>query len=279
MLACIHITTIIIHQVLSFVTSFRWVESKLHNFFATTVLLYSDHKARPRILPNLHQIGHIHRRSGIVDLAIMIVLALIAKGSNILAETHDPAHDRFLPAAQTILSRIPPNSSKLSYAFEDWLFHYVSQDGMVYMAVADAGTGRRMPFTFLAHIQKHFLSTYDVPEAGDSDMDYSSLTTTLSKLIKQFNSDPQAVDPIAQAKTELAGVKDIMTQNVEQILSRGERIELLMDRTDNAANQSMAFRRRAVGLRRQMWWKNAKVMALAGFSGLVFLFFLWGMFR
>lgn len=41
-----------------------------------------------------------------------------------------------------------------------------------------------------------------------------------------------------------------MTQNVEQILNRGERLDLLMNRTDQAANQSMAFRRRAVGLRR-----------------------------
>ncbi|CBQ67686.1 related to vesicle-associated membrane protein 7 [Sporisorium reilianum SRZ2] len=210
----------------------------------------------------------------------MIVLALVAKGSHILAETHDAAHDRFLPAAQTILSRIPPNSSKLSYAFEDWLFHYVSHDGMVYMAVADADTGRRMPFAFLAHVQKKFLSTYELPTTEDTTTtDYSPLSTTLSTLIQQFNTDPQAVDPIAQAKTELAGVKHIMTQNVEQILSRGERIELLMDRTDNAASQSMAFRRRAVGLRRQMWWKNAKVMALAGFSGLVGLLLVWGVFH
>lgn len=97
-------------------------------------------------------------------------------------------------------------------------------------------------------------------------------------MVGQFNTDPNAIDPIAQAKNELAGVKDIMTQNVEQILSRGERIELLMDRTDNAANQSMAFRRRAVGLRRQMWWKNAKVLSLAGFSGFVLLFILWSLF-
>lgn len=97
-------------------------------------------------------------------------------------------------------------------------------------------------------------------------------------MVEKFNAEPQA-DPIAQAKNELAGVKDIMTQNVEQILSRGERIELLMDRTDNAANQSMAFRRRAVGLRREMWWKNVKVMGLAGFSAVVLLFALYGIFH
>ncbi|SAM70739.1 related to vesicle-associated membrane protein 7 [Ustilago bromivora] len=210
----------------------------------------------------------------------MIVLALVAKGSHILAETHDPAHDRFLPAAQTILSRIPPNSSKLSYAFEDWLFHYVSSDNLVYMAVADTDTGRRIPFAFLAHVQRHFLSSYEVPSEDEiSSTDHSGLTKELKELVNKFNADPQGVDPIAQAKNELAGVKDIMTQNVEQILSRGERIELLMDRTDNAANQSMAFRRRAVGLRRQMWWKNVKVIGLAGFSAVVLLFVLYGIFH
>ncbi|CCF54011.1 hypothetical protein NDA11_007280 [Ustilago hordei] len=210
----------------------------------------------------------------------MIVLALVAKGSHILAETHDPAHDRFLPAAQTILSRIPPNSSKLSYAFEDWLFHYVSSDNLVYMAVADTDTGRRIPFAFLAHVQRHFLSSYEVPSEDEiSSTDHSGLTKELKELVNKFNADPQGVDPIAQAKNELAGVKDIMTHNVEQILSRGERIELLMDRTDNAANQSMAFRRRAVGLRRQMWWKNVKVIGLAGFSAVVLLFVLYGIFH
>lgn len=246
----------------------------------------------------------------------MIVLALVAHRSRILAETHHPSHDRFLAAAHTILQRIPPSSSKLSYAFQDWLFHYVAHDGLVYMAVADTETGRRIPFAFLAHVQKkvrppslpssfpfcyaftssnqlfflsllgdgQFLSSFEVPtaSAGEEEedaTDYSSFSTTLASLVSQFNADPQAIDPIAQAKTELAGVKDIMTHNVEQILSRGERIELLMDRTDNAANQSMAFRRRAVGLRRQMWWKNTKVMGLAGFSAFVLLFILYGVFH
>ena len=57
-------------------------------------------------------------------------------------------------------------------------------------------------------------------------------------------------------------MKDIMVQNVEQILSRGERIELLVDKTDNMASQATAFRRGARTVRRQMWWKNKRVLAL-----------------
>jgi vesicle-associated membrane protein 7 len=90
----------------------------------------------------------------------------------------------------------------------------------------------------------------------------------MSSLMHRFNTQPQS-DPVKAAQSELAGVKDIMTQNVEQILNRGERLDLLMNRTDQAANQSMAFRRRAVGLRRQMWWKNTKVLGMAAFCLLV----------
>lgn len=83
-----------------------------------------------------------------------IPLALVASGSNILVESHEADSDRFLTAASTILTRIPPNSSRLSYAFEDWLFHYVSEEGLVYLCVADGGGGRRLPFAFLSEVQK-----------------------------------------------------------------------------------------------------------------------------
>lgn len=116
-----------------------------------------------------------------------------------------------------------------------------------------------------------------MPSSVTSAEQYVSFKPVLVDMLAQFNGS--GGDAIAQAKNELAGVKDIMTKNVEQILSRGERIELLMDRTDNAANQSMAFRRRAVGLRRQMWWKNAKVLALASFSSFVLILLLYGVFH
>ena len=83
-----------------------------------------------------------------------------------------------------------------------------------------------------------------------------------------YNTAPPA-DELTRAQTELNQVKDIMVQNVEQILSRGERIELLVDKTDTMANQATAFRRGARSVRRQMWWKNGKIMALSVLVGLV----------
>lgn len=134
--------------------------------------------------------------------------------------------------------------------------------------------------------------------------------------MKQY-SDAPPPDALRQAQTDLGNVKvralslrvlsscpaglglliscaskDIMVNNIDAILSRGERIELLVDKTDAMSGQAWAFRRGARGVRRQvrpccppqstsavclnaslsshqMWWKNVKIMALCGFVGLV----------
>lgn len=46
-----------------------------------------------------------------------------------------------------------------------------------------------------------------------------------------------------------------MTRNIDAVLSRGERIELLVDKTDGLSTQARQFRKRATVVRRRMWWK------------------------
>jgi hypothetical protein len=57
-------------------------------------------------------------------------------------------------AAETILTRIQPDASRLSYSFENWLFHYISDKDVVYLCAADGEMGRRLPFAFLSEVQK-----------------------------------------------------------------------------------------------------------------------------
>lgn len=67
----------------------------------------------------------------------------------------------------------------------------------------------------------------------------------------------------------LTSSKDIMVQNIDSILQRGERLDLLVDKTDTLAGQAYAFRRGARNVRRQQWWKNMRIMALTGVVGVV----------
>lgn len=127
-----------------------------------------------------------------------------------------------------------------------------------------------MPFAFLAELQRRFTS---LPSSSDASTIpayglQGSFSPTISSLMDTFNTSPPE-DELDRAKGELAQVKDIMVQNVEQILSRGERIELLVDKTDNMAHQATAFRRGARTVRRQQFWRNGKIMALFVLVGFV----------
>jgi hypothetical protein len=99
---------------------------------------------------------------------------------------------------------------------------------------------------------------------------------TIAGLMHTYNTAPPS-DELARAQNELNQVKDVMVHNVEQILSRGERIDLLVDKTDVMAGQATAFRRGARTVRSQMWWKNQKVLWLSVFVGVVrkLIVFVW----
>ena len=45
-----------------------------------------------------------------------------------------------------------------------------------------------------------------------------------------------------------------------QVLDRGERIELLVDKTDHLQNESFAFKREARRLKSRLWWKNTRLL-------------------
>ncbi|KAG6331739.1 hypothetical protein ID866_7350 [Astraeus odoratus] len=227
--------------------------------------------------------------------------ALVARGTVILAENQIPGARDFSHATQTILSKIPPNDSKLTYAWEQYLFHYISEGGFVYLVMADESAGRvilarriseatdafddvthrKLPFAFLADLQRKFLelpsSSAAVLRSTPAYGLQGTFSPVIAALMHTYNTAPPQ-DEIARAQAELGQVKDIMVQNVEQILSRGERIELLVDKTDSMAHQATAFRRGARTARRQMWWKNTKVLALTVVAVLLLLYLIIAQF-
>ncbi|WFD17780.1 hypothetical protein MARU1_003843 [Malassezia arunalokei] len=140
----------------------------------------------------------------------MLVLALVARGSDVLAEAHEPGYERFVSAAATILAKVHESGTpRVSYAFEQWLFHYMHGDDLSYLAVAEVEAGRRVPFAFLEAVKQAHVQSADDMES----------------LRRAWNA--RGRDPIQQAQSELGHVKDVLTQNVEQILSRGEQLDLL----------------------------------------------------
>ncbi|GBC07780.1 hypothetical protein RclHR1_07690014 [Rhizophagus clarus] len=202
-----------------------------------------------------------------------LIYGLVARGSVILAEYTDSSGN-FTQVTQAILEKIPPNNSKLTYVYDRYLFHYICEDGLTYLCMADDSFGRRIPFAFLQDIKEKFLANYSKDRANTAlPYGMNEFAKVIEKQMKYFSNNPD-VDKIKQVHGEVEQVKDVMVTNIERVLARGERIELLVNKTDNLNQQAFAFRKRSTALRRSMWWKNTKLMILLGFVIILLIYFI-----
>ena len=132
--------------------------------------------------------------------------------------------------------------------------------------VASSSFGRRIPFGYLVEIKKQFLDRYDPKETDFASLPpygAAAFNSQLKNLMVSYGTTQAGKnDAIGNVQQEIEDVKGIMTQNIERVLERGERIDLLVDKTDRLGAGAHDFRVRSRGLRRRMWWKNIKLMVL-----------------
>ena len=212
-----------------------------------------------------------------------LLYACIAHGTTILTEHTSPGTSS--TSASSLASIILPKIShsapqKLTYTHDRLFVHYIadspssssnapdeeltSHAALTYLVVAQSELGRRIPFAFLLELKKKFLAQYSPESANFQSLPaYGSaaFNTTLKSMLSTYNISPPS-DSLSNARREIDSVKDIMTENIERVLERGERIDLLVDKTDRLGGSARDFRVRSRGLRRQMWWKNVRIMVL-----------------
>ncbi|KAK5931584.1 hypothetical protein CesoFtcFv8_000138 [Champsocephalus esox] len=73
---------------------------------------------------------------------------------------------------------------------------------------------------------------------------------------------PEPKDKVQILKEQVEGVKDIMTENVDRILARGERLDDLMGKSEDLQNGAQHFKQTSVKVARTYWWKNVKLVVV-----------------
>ena len=76
-----------------------------------------------------------------------------------------------------------------------------------------------------------------------------------------FNDNPNA-DSFGKVKNQIEDVKGVMVENIEKVLARGEKIELLVDKTEQLNQSAKKFHKASKSLKDAMWWKNVKMYGM-----------------
>jgi vesicle-associated membrane protein 7 len=191
-----------------------------------------------------------------------ILYSLVARGTVVLAE-FSAAAGNASSIARRILEKFPEGGdTRASYSQERHIFHILRLGGIIYLCMVNDAFGRRIPFAFLEEISTRFSKTYGrVAQTALAYAMNDEFSRVLSQQMEYFSSNPNA-DTINRVRGEIAEVKSVMVENIDKVLERGEKIELLVDKTDALQGDAFRFKKQSRRLKQAMWLKNAKLTAV-----------------
>lgn len=202
-----------------------------------------------------------------------LLYSLVSRGEQVLAEhIVNRMTGNFTTVARTLLGKIPPEDGKASYAYDRYLFHYIVKGGLTYLCMADETMGRTVPYDFLREVCSRFEAAFgDRAKTAIAYAFNADFEGELARQMEAFNEKARNVK-IAKVQKELSDVKDIMVQNIDKVLARGEKIELLVDKSSNLDRQALVFKKEATKMKRAFWWKSVRAWLLIFFAALIILY-------
>ncbi|XP_017772163.1 PREDICTED: vesicle-associated membrane protein 7 [Nicrophorus vespilloides] len=205
-----------------------------------------------------------------------ILFSVISRGNIILAKYANCAGN-FTEVTEQIIEKIPKQDEKLTYSHGNYLFHYVSESGIVYMCITDDEFERSRAFLFLNEIKRRFTSSYgySIENAIAYAMN-AEFSRILANEMKHY-SESHDIDTISKVHGELDELKDIMVKNIDNVAMRGERLELLVNKAENLSNNAVTFRSKSRNLARAMFWKNVKMYVVIGTVAIVIIYLIISM--
>ncbi|THG03429.1 hypothetical protein TEA_013947 [Camellia sinensis var. sinensis] len=201
-----------------------------------------------------------------------ILYAVVARGTTVLAE-FSAVTGNTGAVARRILEKLPSEAdSRLCFSQDRYIFHILRSNALTFLCMANDTFGTevflhcmevkeklkkilhwRIPFTYLEDIHMRFMKNYGrvAPYAPAYAMN-DEFSRVLHQQMEFFSSNPSA--------DTLNRVRTIMVDNIEKILERGDRIELLVDKTSTMQDGAFHFRKQSKRLRQAIWMKNAKLL-------------------
>eukprot|EP00249_Psilotum_nudum_P005070 c18547_g1_i1 orf=407-1072(-) len=205
-----------------------------------------------------------------------LIYSFVARGSVVLAE-YTAFTGNFSTIAVQCLQKLPANNNKFTYTCDQHTFNYVVEDGFTYMVVADESSGRQLPFAFVERMKDDFKRRYgggkaDTAVAHSLDREFGP---KLKDHMQYCVDHPDEINKLAKVKAQVSEVKGIMMENIEKVLDRGEKIELLVDKTENLRFQADNFQKQGKQLRRKMWLQNMKVKLVVLGIVIILILIIW----
>jgi vesicle-associated membrane protein 7 len=154
------------------------------------------------------------------------------------------AEGNFGMLALKLLAKIKKNTSA-SYVYENkYIFHYNNENEVTFLCMTDAAFHNRTAYAYLFDIKDKFFAKYagsvKTLQGYGANREFSEV---MKDKMKFYNSDQGSTDKLKTVRENIERTKDIMIENIDKVLARGEKIELLVTKTQQLSDSSVSMRK------------------------------------
>lgn len=208
-----------------------------------------------------------------------ILYSCISRGSIILC-SHQNGGGDFATAAGTLLPQMARTAGKSTYNSDRYLFHTVVENGIVYLCCASTEFGREKPYAFLTEIHGRVSNSslsfrLQSASANDLQRDFASvLASQMERYGSGASGSQEAATPttnrdnsqLGRLQSQVDDVREVMSHNINKVLQRGERLEDLVDRSEDLEASSQTFRSTTRLVAKKFWWQNMRMKLICGLA-------------
>uniref|UniRef100_A0A7S1QMY4 V-SNARE coiled-coil homology domain-containing protein n=1 Tax=Neobodo designis TaxID=312471 RepID=A0A7S1QMY4_NEODS len=193
-----------------------------------------------------------------------IQMALVAYQKTILV--HDKLSPSARPAVQKIVENLPKHDHKVAYEYQGVKYHCLVENQLIYVCGTAPDCQLRTAFAFLAEIKGKFRTSFagsasDYPRGADlNPTACAKFSTQIAAAIRMFNENPES-DKIGKIKTQIEGVRQLMLNNIDEVMERGEKIDTIVNATEDLSTTAQSFEDNSRTLKRAMIIRNLKLLA------------------
>ncbi|RWW09319.1 hypothetical protein BHE74_00014733 [Ensete ventricosum] len=156
-----------------------------------------------------------------------LIYSFVSRGTVILAE-YTEFSGNFNSIAAQCLQKLPASNNKFTYNCDGHTFNYLVEDG--YSECPGSRSGRFRVFARLDPSSSRFLACCECNS-------HYHIRSKLKEHMQYCVDHPEEISKLAKVKAQVSEVKGVMMENIEKVLDRGEKIELLVDKTENLRSQ------------------------------------------
>ena len=190
-----------------------------------------------------------------------ILYGLIVREKTVLCEHTDYAGN-FQQITRQLFPYIERNKKK-SFQTKEYTFHCIDDDGITFLCMANVDTDRKVAYAYLSELKKIFYNSFDALEIQNARSYELEFSEQIKKKMEFFNENPMGFDDKSgEVIKDLNEVKNVMVENMEKLLERDFKIEVVLAKARDLNQYSITYKKRAKSYNRMQ--RNRKIWYILG---------------